>query len=68
MAKDRCLWCESDKLEVGKLAGATFQPEKVRFFTLLTGEVELKARVCSECGYVDLYADTAKLKKIVKKP
>jgi hypothetical protein len=25
-----------------------------------------KARVCTDCGFVDLYADTGKLRKLVK--
>jgi hypothetical protein len=26
----------------------------------------VQARVCVDCGYIDLYADTSKLKRLVK--
>ena len=40
--------------------------KKARFWTLSENMVEVRARVCVDCGYVDLYADPAKLKKLVK--
>ena len=69
MATPKCLWCESDRLEEGRLQGTGrmyFTPARAKFFVLATSMVEIKARVCVECGYVDLYADTAKLKKLLK--
>lgn len=70
MAVDKCLWCESDRLVEGRLQGTGriyFTPDRAKFFVLATSEVEVKARVCVECGYIDLYADTRKLKKLLKK-
>jgi len=70
MPRDRCLWCESERLEDGKLQTAGhvyFRPAKARFFTAGTADVAVKARVCVDCGYIDLYADTEKLKKLTKK-
>jgi predicted nucleic-acid-binding Zn-ribbon protein len=68
-ATQRCLWCESERLEDGKLEGTGriyFKPQNARFFVMTTSEVDLRARVCVDCGYIDLYADTAKLKKLLK--
>jgi hypothetical protein len=67
---DKRLWCESDRMEDGKLQGTGriyFKPDHARFLVLATSEVELRARVCVDCGYIDLYADTKKLKKLLKK-
>lgn len=69
MTAAKCLWCESDRLEDGKLEGTGrtyFKPTKARFFVMATSEVEIRARVCVDCGYIDLYADTTKLKKLLK--
>jgi predicted nucleic-acid-binding Zn-ribbon protein len=65
----KCLWCESERIESGKIMAmggtAVFRPNNVKFWTLSEGAVPLEARVCLECGYVDIYASPKKLKKIV---
>ena len=69
MAREECLWCESTKLAEGRLSSTGrvyFKAKKARFWTLAENMVEVRARVCVDCGYVDLYADPAKLKKLVK--
>jgi len=69
MAREECLWCESTKLAEGRLSSTGrvyFKAKKARFWTLSENMVEVRARVCVDCGYVDLYADPAKLKKLVK--
>ena len=43
-----------------------FKATKARFWTWAENMVEVRARVGVDCGYVDLYADPAKLKKLVK--
>jgi ferredoxin-like protein FixX len=43
-----------------------FKAKKARFWTFDENMVEVRARVCVECGYIDLYADTSKLKRLVK--
>jgi len=42
-----------------------FKAKKAKFWTFAENMVEVRARVCVDCGYVDLYADTSKLKKLV---
>lgn len=69
MNRERCLWCESERLENGKLEGTGrvyFKADHAKFLVLATSEVDLRARVCVDCGYIDLYADTEKLKRILK--
>jgi len=43
-----------------------FKAKKAKFWTFSENMVALRARVCVDCGYVDLYADTSKLKKLVR--
>jgi hypothetical protein len=51
----------------GSLEGLVyFVPAKVNMMAMATSEVRIEARVCSDCGYVDLYADTSKLRKLAK--
>ena len=69
MAREECLWCESTKLAEGTLSSTGrvyFKAKKARFWTFDENMVEVRARVCVDCGYIDLYADTSKLKRLVK--
>jgi len=70
MARSECLWCESINLADGKLQSTGlvyFKLAKTKFWSFDESMVEVRARVCVDCGYVDLYADTSKLKRLVKK-
>ncbi len=69
MAREECLWCESRKMADGTLAGTGrvyFTAKKAKFWVFAENKVEVRARVCVDCGYVDLYADTSKLKRLLK--
>ena len=69
MPKGQCLWCESTRLADGRLSSTGrvyFKADKTRFWTFAENMVHIKARVCVDCGYIDLYADTSKLKRLVK--
>ena len=69
MPRTECLWCESTRMADGHLSTTGlvyFKADKTKFWVFAENMVELKARVCVECGYVDLYADTEKLKRLVK--
>ena len=69
MPRTECLWCEGRRLADGRLSSTGrvyFKADKTKFWTFAENMVELKARVCTDCGYVDLYADTDKLRKLVK--
>ena len=68
MARNECLWCESGYLAEGRLSSTGlvyFKPRKTKFWTFAESLVEVRARVCVDCGYIDLYADTKKLKRLV---
>ncbi|MCK5578243.1 MAG: helix-turn-helix domain-containing protein [Planctomycetes bacterium] len=66
----RCVACGHSVLIPGRIAGTGkvyFKPYKTKFFTLLEGSVNLEARSCSKCGFVQIFTDTEKLNKLIKK-
>lgn len=66
----RCVACGHSVLVPGQIAGTGkvyFKPFKTKFFTLLESNVNLEARSCSKCGFVQIFADTQKLNKLIKK-
>ena len=70
MRPSQCLWCESERLVEGRLQSTGkvyFRPAETKFFVIGDSLANVQARVCVDCGYVDLYADTEKLKKLVTK-
>ena len=63
----KCPMCGSENLELGNLESAGriyFRPENCKFLSLKTANVKLKAKVCVDCGYVIVLADTKKLKAL----
>lgn len=57
MAREECLWCESRKMADGTLTSTGrvyFKAKKAKFWTFDENMVEVRARVCVDCGYVDL--------------
>ena len=66
-ARARCVACGHSVLVEGRLQGAGklyFKPEKTKFFVFAESLVEMKARACAACGYVQLHTDTTKLKRL----
>ena len=71
IAAARCAACGHSVLVAGRLRGAGrlyFRPDKPKFWTLAEPMVPTDARVCAACGYIQLHADTKKLKKLKPKP
>jgi excisionase family DNA binding protein len=70
--EEQCQRCGHSELVDGRILSTGqiyFTPKKTKFFTFRTGSVGTSAKVCPRCGFVNLYADVEKLKKItVKKP
>ncbi|MFA5793613.1 MAG: helix-turn-helix domain-containing protein [Candidatus Brocadiia bacterium] len=65
----RCVACGHSVLIPGSIAGTGkvyFKPAKTKFFTLLESNVNIEARSCPKCGFVQVFADTQKLNKLVK--
>ena len=63
----RCRRCGEDAWAPGTLGGGVriaFRPDHSRFLTLETGSVDLRARMCTVCGSVELIGDVAKLERI----
>ena len=69
MPREECLRGESRRMSDGTLSTTGrvyFKADKARFWTFQENMVPVRARVCVDCGYIDLYADTSKLNKLVK--
>jgi len=66
-AAGRCAACGHNMLVPGTMQGTGrlyFKPDKTRFWVLTDSLVGLTAKVCAACGFVQLHADTNKMKKL----
>jgi ribosomal protein S27AE len=64
----RCKRCGEDSWAGGTLQsmpGITFQPDDVKFLSMETGSVKIRARMCTVCGAVELIGDVGKLERIL---
>ncbi len=63
----KCASCGHQVLVDGRVQGTGrvyFRPDKTKFWVFAESLVELRARTCTACGYVHLYADTSKLGRL----
>jgi excisionase family DNA binding protein len=66
-ARAVCPVCRHDELVEGKVRGTGlvyFVPKKTKFWTLKDSYVETTGRMCTRCGAISWYGDTAKLAKL----
>ena len=66
-AREVCPVCRHDELVEGKVRGAGlvyFVPKKTRFWTLKDSFVGTTGHMCTRCGAISWYGDTAKLAKL----
>ena len=66
-AREVCPICRHDELVEGKVRGAGlvyFVPKKTKFWTLKDSFVDTTGRMCTRCGAVTWFGDTAKLAKL----
>jgi excisionase family DNA binding protein len=69
-AAGRCAACGNSVLVEGRVQGTGrlyFRPEKTRFWVFAEALVPIRARVCTACGYIQMHADTSKLKRLLPK-
>ena len=67
-AAGRCASCGHNILIGGRLQGTGrlyFKPDKSKFWVFEESTVPTQARVCPACGYVQLYADTSRLARLL---
>lgn len=67
-AQGRCSSCGHAVLVAGRVQGTGrlyFRPDQTRFWTFQEGLVPLTAKVCAACGFIQLYADTTRLTKLI---
>ena len=66
----KCSACGSTNLVDGKCQSTGlmyFVPEKSKFWTLKTSTVPMKAKMCADCGHVNLNGNTEHLSEILNK-
>lgn len=71
MSQEACPRCGETDWVAGALESTgqiRFRPVQTRFFTFRTGDINIRARMCSACGYLDLTGDTGKLHHIHREP
>ena len=64
----RCAACGHSVLIDGRVQGTGrlhFRPDKTKFWVFAEGLVPTRAKVCIACGYIQMHAETAKLKRLV---
>ena len=67
MAAGRCASCGHSVLVEGKLQGTGglfFRPDKTRFWVWSEALVPTRSRMCVACGYIQIHADTKKMKRL----
>ena len=66
-AAGRCASCGHGILVDGRLQGTGrlyFKPDKTRFWVFAESTVKVRARVCAACGFIQMHADTEKLRRL----
>ena len=69
-APTECPICNSTNLEPGTVLSTGklhFRPEHTRFLKLKTGNIEVHAYLCLDCGHVSLMGDAEKVKGLTEK-
>jgi len=69
-ARAVCLVCRHTELVPGKVRGAGlvyFVPKKTKFWTLKDSFVDTTALMCTRCGAISWFGDTAKIGKLLER-
>jgi DNA-directed RNA polymerase subunit RPC12/RpoP len=64
-----CPVCRSGRVDKGRLmsAGEThMRLDDAKFFTLKTGNIEVDAYICADCGSIYLFGDAEKVRALRK--
>jgi len=63
----KCLRCGSESPVDGAIYSpirTAFRPQGAKFLTLETGDIQTKAIMCKNCGYVEIIGDAMKLRRL----
>lgn len=66
----KCPKCDSEGFEIGVLQGfraAAFLPKSTKFLSLETSEIPTSARMCRNCGLIEIIGDVEKLTRLSRK-
>jgi len=68
LAATKCVSCGNSQLIDGVIRSTGrvyFQPRRTRFFLLMDSWTRIEAKTCPACGHIQLFADTAKLDRLL---
>ena len=68
-AAERCVVCGNSSLVEGRIRSTGrvyFQLARSRFFVLAENATPVNARTCPVCGHIQLFADTARLTRLMR--
>jgi len=66
-AAGRCPACGHSFLVEGRVQGTGrlyFKPDRTKFWTMTEAMVPVRAKVCPACGFIQLFADVERLRKL----
>jgi len=64
---ETCSVCGHAELIEGRVQGTGqlyFKPEKTKFWVFAESLVKLKSKMCSACGFIQMFGDTEKMDKL----
>ncbi|MFX0201963.1 MAG: hypothetical protein ACFFCW_38115 [Candidatus Hodarchaeota archaeon] len=67
--ENKCLRCGGTNLEPGSIQSngrVCFRPKKVKFLSIRSADVCVKANICIDCGHMEFLGDAKKTKLLVK--
>ena len=67
--EEKCLRCGDTNLHpcsIQSTGKVSLRAENVRFFTLKTDDISIKAHICLNCGHIEFVGDMVKAKALVK--
>lgn len=65
---NKCCRCSSKNMEAGMLkstGGLSFYPNKPKFMSWMTSKIGVTARMCLDCGSIEIAGDLNKARKLI---
>ena len=68
-SENKCSRCGETEFEEGAVQSAgtiSFRPKGAKFLTMSPGNVKVSARVCMNCGLIELNGDIQEIKSLIR--
>ena len=73
MDKSKCSRCGGETVSggltqaKGLVENAKFHPDDAPFFSLVSSNIEVSARMCLDCGFIELWGDVDKARQVLRR-